>query len=56
MKPLISPKNMLASERNYFQTSGVKSIARYGREVSDFVPAVIADQVLERISQVKGDK
>ena len=45
-----------STENLYLSSSGVKSIARYGREVSDFVPAVIADQVLERISQVKGDK
>ena len=48
---------MTTSTENLFvSSSGVKSVARYGREVSDFVPAVIADQVLERISQVKGDK
>ena len=45
-----------STENLYLSSSGVKSIARYGREVSDFVPEVIADQVLERISQVKGDK
>jgi len=45
-----------STENLYLSSSGVKSIARYGRDVSDFVPKIIADEVLERISQVKGDK
>ena len=45
-----------STENLYLSSSGVKSIARYGRDVSDFVPEAIADEVLQRISQVKGDK
>ena len=45
-----------STENLYLSSSGVKSIARYGRDVSEFVPTVIADQVLERISRVKGVK
>lgn len=45
-----------STENLYLSSSGVKSIARYGRDVSDFVPETIADEVLQRISQVKGDK
>ena len=45
-----------STENLYLSSSGVKSIARYGRDVSDFVPKIIADEVLQRISQVKGDK
>ncbi len=40
-------------ENQYLSSSGVKSIARYGRDVSDFVPKIIADEVLNRISIVK---
>lgn len=45
-----------STENLYLSSSGVKSIARYGRDVSDFVPAVISQQVLERISQGKGER
>ncbi len=45
-----------STENLYLSSSGVKSIARYGRDVSEFVPSVIAKEVLERISQVKGVK
>ena len=45
-----------STENLYLSSSGVKSIARYGRDVSEFVPKVIADEVLQRVSLVKGDK
>lgn len=45
-----------SAENSYLSSSGVKSIARYGRDISEFVPKVIAEEVMQRLTQVKGDK
>lgn len=44
-----SPKNM------YLSSSGVKQIAAFGRDISDFVPEVICEEIMERLNQKKGE-
>lgn len=44
-----------STENLYLSSSGVKSIARYGRDVSEFVPKEISDDVLRRLYTEKGE-
>ena len=47
-----------SSQHMYLSSSMVKSIAQFGGDISDFVPACICDEISERLSptkQIKGD-
>lgn len=45
-----------STENLYLSSSGVKQIAAFGRDISDFVPAVICNEITLRLNKKKGEK
>lgn len=42
---------MTNSEYSYVSSSGIKELARFGGDISDFVPSCVEDRVLERLCE-----
>ena len=56
LSPNIETFFLMASEKFVFLSSGmVKEIAMFGGDVSDYVPAVVDDQLKKRIKEIHSD-
>lgn len=44
-----------STENLYLSSSGVKQIAAFGRDISDFVPQEICEEIYQRLYKKKGE-